>query len=504
MAAPPAAPAVVVVVVASDPGTWFEEVLVSLGAQDYPNLSVLVADAGAGEDGVPTSLVQRVAAVLPDAHLARVGACEGFARAANQVLELVEGATHVLLCHDDVAFEPSTVRLMVEEAYRSNAGLVCPKLVMWDATDRLLSVGMGADRLGGVYQLAQPGELDQGQHDGVREVFVAPGGATLVRTDLWRALGGFNPGTGAPGEDLDLCWRAQVAGARVIVAPQAPVRHLEASARGLRKGPQAVEGGSNGAGRQGNADWHGERRLREEHRLRTLWTCYGTWSLVLVVPVVLVFALGESALAMLRPRPGGSHGWRGRWRESLLPLLALTGSLRYPKELWEARRRAQDLRRASDMALWRSRSRGSARLRPVLRLRVESNHGLSLLSHLADARRSYLAHGHGPSFGEKPADGGPEARQLGSRVDWRVTAGVATVLVAVLLVGSRDILSAPLPLVGQIPSAVGGVGGWWHAWWDGLGPAGLEAMPVAPPGLAFMALVGTVTAGSASFALHVL
>lgn len=503
VAAPPAAPAVVVVVVASDPGTWFEEVLGSLAAQDYPNMSVLVADAGAGEGGAPTLLVQRVAAVLPDAHLARVGAGEGFAQAANQVLELVEGATHVLLCHDDVAFEPSTVRLMVEEAYRSNAGLVCPKLVMWDATDRLLSVGMGADRLGGVHQLAQPGELDQGQHDGVREVFVAPGGATLVRTDLWRALGGFNPGAGAPGEDLDLCWRAQVAGARVIAAPQARVRHLEAGARGLRTAPQGAEGGSNGNGQQRTANWRDERRLREEHRLRTLWTCYGTSSLVLVVPVVLAFALGECAWALLRPRPGGGYGRHGRWRASLLPLAVLGGSVRSPKELWAARRRAQDLRRASDMTLWRSRFRGSARLRPVLRLRVESNYGLALLSHEADGHRSYLADGHGWSSGNKPSDGGSQAGRFGDRVDWRVTAGVAAVLVIVLLVGSRDILSVPLPLVGQIPSAAGGVGAWWHAWWDGLGPAGLSAMPAVPPGLAFMALVGTVTAGSASVALHV-
>src|SRR5208283_4135261 len=34
------------------------------------------------------------------------------------------------------------------------------------------------------------------------------------------------------GEDLDLCWRAQVVGARVLVAPEARVRHLEELASG--------------------------------------------------------------------------------------------------------------------------------------------------------------------------------------------------------------------------------------------------------------------------------
>ena len=67
--------------------------------------------------------------------------------------------------------------------------------------------------------LAEPGELDQEQHDAVRDVFLAPGGCTLVRADLFASLGGFDPAMTLYGEDLDLCWRAQIAGARVVVAP---------------------------------------------------------------------------------------------------------------------------------------------------------------------------------------------------------------------------------------------------------------------------------------------
>ncbi|HEY6427205.1 MAG TPA: hypothetical protein VIX84_08215, partial [Acidimicrobiales bacterium] len=56
-------PAVVAVVVTTDPGPWFEEALVSLGAQDYQELSVLVLSAGDDESGV----VERVGRTLPDA-----------------------------------------------------------------------------------------------------------------------------------------------------------------------------------------------------------------------------------------------------------------------------------------------------------------------------------------------------------------------------------------------------------------------------------------------------
>ena len=93
---------------------------------------------------------------------------------------------------------------------------------------RLLQVGLAADKTGVPLSPVEPGELDQEQHDAVRDVFFVPGACTLVRADLFAALGGFDPGIDLLGEDLDLCWRAHVAGARVLIAPAGRVRHLEA------------------------------------------------------------------------------------------------------------------------------------------------------------------------------------------------------------------------------------------------------------------------------------
>ncbi len=129
---------------------------------------------------------------------------------------------------------PTPSHLLVEEAFRSNAGIVTPKVVSWDDPERLIHVGMTVDKGGSVVDRVQPNEIDHGQHDAVRDVFVAPGGATLVRADLFDELGGFDPAIVAMGEDLDLCWRAQVVGARIIVAPDARVRHREELAAGSR------------------------------------------------------------------------------------------------------------------------------------------------------------------------------------------------------------------------------------------------------------------------------
>ena len=139
----PSAPPVVAVVVTCDPGSWLEETLTTLGAQDYPNLSVLVIDAASTEDPTP-----RVAAVLPRAYVYRLPSRVGFARAANEALSMVEGASHFLFCHDDVALAPDAVRILLEEAFRTTPAWCAPKLVEWDRPERLISVGLSADKTG--------------------------------------------------------------------------------------------------------------------------------------------------------------------------------------------------------------------------------------------------------------------------------------------------------------------------------------------------------------------
>lgn len=461
MVSEPAAPAVAVVMVACDPGDWLEESLSSLAAQDYDNFSVLVVDVGDAGDLAP-----RVAAVLPQAHMScSPGA--SFTEAANQALGTVEGAAHALLCHDDVALAPDALRLMVEEAYRRNGGLTCPKLVLWDAPERLLSVGMGADRLGVAHSLVERGELDQGQQDAAREVFLAPSAAVLVRVDLWKALGGFDTRLGGPGEDLDLCWRAQLAGARVVVAPQARARHLEAADRGLRH----CAGAPDSAYR------------REANRLRTLWTCYSWWALALAVPLSLLFALAEASWGLFHHR---------RLAEALVPVRAIGGSLRRPGELWQERQRAQSVRRASDRSIWKVQSRGSARLRALVRQRLERGHQLAWAASRATS-------GHEQ---RRPAPGRPAP---GRAPDWRLTVATALgVVVVVLIFGSRDLFGQPFPVVGQMPSTTGGVGGWWHAWWVGPGPGGLGGTSGDLPGMFLFGVLGLLAGGSAGLAVHYL
>src|SRR6202161_1274132 len=130
------APPVVAVIVTCDPGPWFAEMLRAFAAQEYPELSVLVLDAGGAEDPSAT-----VAAELPGAFVRLLGVNRGFGASANEALTMVEGASHFLFCHDDIAPAPDAVHQLVEESYRSNAGVGAPKLVSWDDPGGTLALG---------------------------------------------------------------------------------------------------------------------------------------------------------------------------------------------------------------------------------------------------------------------------------------------------------------------------------------------------------------------------
>src|SRR5208283_6223004 len=157
---------------------------------------------------------------------------------------------------------------------------------------------------GAPVERVERGELDQAQHDEVREVFAVPGGCMLVRADLFRALGGFDPDIDLFGEDVDLCWRAQVAGARVVVAPSARVRHLEAAGSGLR------QVGDVGA-------------LRRRHELRAALKNYSWPRRWLVRTQLAVVSLAEVVVAFFKgdrdrsSRVVGAWQWNLRHRRSL-------------------------------------------------------------------------------------------------------------------------------------------------------------------------------------------
>lgn len=416
--------------VVHEPGDWFQSVLESVAAQDYGNLRslfLLVGDAG--------EMPAHIRAVVPNSFVRAVDGNPGFGTAANEVLRLVEGDNGFFcFLHDDVALDPGAIRLLVEEVYRSNGGIVGPKLVEWANPRVLQHVGLAVDRFGEVDSLVEPGELDQEQHDGVRDVFAVPTACMLVRADLFRAIGGFDPTIEYSGDDVDLCWRAHLGGARVLVVPAARARHRE---RLAERQPDAVSTA---------------RAART--RMRTVLTLTGGQRLPLLMLQLVVMTLTESIMFLLT----------GRLRLMIASLGSLIGVVpRFPSYL--ARRRSvATLRSVPDREIAGLQLRGSARFASYMRTR--------------DARTIDF-------------DSTSERR-------WRQTAGSAPAIawlsiVTLAILGSRGLIVGGIPRFGQFlafPASPRDLLSDYLSGWSGHG---LGSTSSAPTGMALLALGGVVT-----------
>ncbi len=446
-------PAVVAVVVAHDPGDWFEEQLRSLLLQDYPGLVTLVVDLASS-----TPVAPRVANILPDAYVIRMESNDGFASAVNTALSNVEGAQYLLICHDDVLLESDAVRRMVEESYRSNAGVVTPKIVQWNHPNILLHMGIMVDRCGVPTERIEKDEIDHGQHDAPVEVFAAPGGCMLVRRDLIDEVGGMDASMPAAGDDIDFSWRVRVAGGRVVLCPRARVRHLEAMMSGMR----SLE-----------ADDVDLDILSRRHELETVLSSYDLFHLLLIVPQLAILNLAELLLSSI----GGQHA---RARSIVL---SWRWVFAHVSDLRERRERIHAIRRVGDAEIIRYQLRGFARV-------------------VAYARRASLYGISGAHLASPPAERGSSDEPWWA--PWRRKLFLLTWLPAIIvfLWGFRNLLLHHLPAVDELlpfPSWAAMLG----AFFTGHSVSGLAApVPVSPSSLA-LGILSLILGGSSTLAQHI-
>lgn len=139
------------------------------------------------------------------------------------------------LLHDDCEPQTDALRRLLQVADSTpSAAVVGPKLRSWYDRRQLLEVGVTIARSGRRWTGLDRREQDQGQHDQVRPVLAVSTAGMLVRRDVFEELGGFDQALPLMRDDTDFCWRVNAAGHRVVIAPDAVLRHAEAASRERR------------------------------------------------------------------------------------------------------------------------------------------------------------------------------------------------------------------------------------------------------------------------------
>lgn len=190
-------------------------------------VGVVVADNGSTDDslGVLEREFPAVGRIVLDRNY-------GFAGGYNRALEYLD-ADYFILLNSDVETPAGWVEPLVETLDRDRTvAAVAPKLLSLVEPARFEYAGASGgfiDYLGYPFcrgRILQCVERDEGQYDDARDVFWASGAAFCCRAEVFRAMGGFDEDFFAHMEEIDLCWRMQLAGWRVRVVPRSRVWHL--------------------------------------------------------------------------------------------------------------------------------------------------------------------------------------------------------------------------------------------------------------------------------------
>lgn len=200
----------------------------SLTGQHGVNLQIVCVD-NASHDGS----ADRAFELLPDARILRNASTEGFGRAANRGIAASD-APFVLVTNTDVEMHPGFITTLVEALHTDpGAGSACGKLVLAQGTIDSTGLQAYSPRL---FADRGHGLPDDGRFDHAGEVFGPSGAAALYRRAMLDEIrvGGaaFDPDYFLYWEDIDLAWRARLAGWSCRYVPEAHAVHHRGSATG--------------------------------------------------------------------------------------------------------------------------------------------------------------------------------------------------------------------------------------------------------------------------------
>jgi hypothetical protein len=284
-------------------------------ASNYPNLEVILVD-NASTDG-SVELVKREFGDSPRLKIILNSKNLGFAKGNNIGAKAAKGK-YIFFLNSDTKVDRNCLKELVRVMeVHPEIGAAQPKIYLMDKEKCFDAAGHYINFLG----LGIPkgrGERDRGQIDHMSEVFPL-GAAFIIRRNLFREMGGFDPDYFIYFEETDLFWRMQLRGYGSVFVHRALVHHKWGAT---------------------TFSWPQSRKvyLTWKNRITTLLKNYSLINLAKFLPVCILSALLLSLL----------YFWKGRKENGEAIIRAIIENLLHLKETIQKRRKAQKMRRVED------------------------------------------------------------------------------------------------------------------------------------------------------------
>lgn len=197
------------------------------------SLHVVVWD-NASHDGSADVIAER----FPQVELIRSAENIGFGRANNAVAETAMTEWLLLLNSDTETLPGAVQNLLTFARAHSTAGIVGGRTYFRDGSlnptscwNRMSpwSIFCSATGLSRIFTSStffNSEGIGTWQRDSIRHVDIVTGCLFMLRTELWKELGGFSPRYFMYGEEHDMCLRAAKLGYRPMITPDARIMHF--------------------------------------------------------------------------------------------------------------------------------------------------------------------------------------------------------------------------------------------------------------------------------------
>ena len=220
-------PSVAIVILNYNGRNFLEQFLPSVMASTYSNTKIIVADNASTDDSI--EFLQKN---YPSIQLLLNLDNDGFAGGYNWALQKIEADYYVLL-NSDVEVTPNWIEPIIELMEADKTIAACqPKILSWHNKTQFEYAGACGgyiDSLGYPFsrgRIFDVCEADEQQYNSVEKIFWATGAAMFVRSKVFHQLNGFDASFFAHMEEIDLCWRMQLAGYNIYVQPLSTVYHV--------------------------------------------------------------------------------------------------------------------------------------------------------------------------------------------------------------------------------------------------------------------------------------
>jgi GT2 family glycosyltransferase len=196
-----------------------DDCLSSVYRQTFRDVEVILVDNGSTDDSIP-----HVRQHYPEVRVLALEQNRGFTGACNAGYAAAQGEIIILLNNDTEVDESWLATIVETFEINAEVGSIACKILLFDKRDHFHTAG-DYYRIDGIPGNRGVWQQDRGQYDRQEHVFSACGAAAAYRRSMLQQVGFLDDRFYFSCEDVDLGWRAHLAGWQVLYVPSAIVYH---------------------------------------------------------------------------------------------------------------------------------------------------------------------------------------------------------------------------------------------------------------------------------------